>query len=110
VTTVRHNREFWEAAVREIERGGRVSEVAGRLGVKAGTLSWWAWRLRSESRKQKRPRASRAEFLPVVVKASLAPERARLVEVDAGSVRVRAEVGADVNYVAALVRALRSAC
>jgi hypothetical protein len=48
--------------------------------------------------------------LPVVVKAPVATERARLVEVDAGSVRVRAEVGADVDYVAALVRALRSAC
>lgn len=117
VTTVRHSREFWERAVREVERGAAVSEVARRLGVRPGTLSWWRWHLRNEqpkrAQRQGRGHAStiaKAEFLPVVVAQPAPVRRGGLVEIDAGNARLRVEVGVDVRYVAALVQALRSAC
>ena len=114
VTTVRRNREFWERAVREVERGAAVSVVARRLAVRPGTLSWWRWHLRNEpgtrTPVRRRPRVAKAEFLPVVVAPAMPAGRAGLVEIDAGSARVRVEVGVDVGYVVALVQALRSAC
>lgn len=113
MTGIRRNREFWERAVREVERGATVSAVAERLGVRPGTLSWWRWHLRrgSESTtKRRRRRSARAEFLPVVVAQAARTGGAGLVEIDAGVARVRFEVGADVSYVVALVQALRSAC
>jgi transposase-like protein len=116
VTSVRRNREFWERAVREVERGAAVSAVAQRLAVRPGTLSWWRWHLQKESGtsppvQRPRPRRSaKAEFLPVVVAGSTPTGRVGLVEIDVGNARVRVEVGVDVSYVAALVQALRSAC
>lgn len=114
VTTVRRNREFWERAVREVEGGAAVSAVARRLAVRPGTLSWWRWHLRNEPETRapvrRRPRIAKAEFLPVVVAQPTPRRGAGLVEIDAGSARVRVEVGVDVSYVAALVQALRSAC
>jgi transposase-like protein len=81
VTTVRRNREFWERAVREVERGAAVSAVARRLAVRPGTLSWWRWHLRNdrETREtaQRRPRVAKAEFLPVVVAQPMPAGRAR---------------------------------
>jgi transposase-like protein len=114
VTTVRRSREFWERAVREVERGAAVSAVARRLAVRPGTLSWWRWHLRNEPETRetarRRPRVAKAEFLPVVVAQPMPTGRAGLVEIEAGGARVRVEVGADVGYVVALVQALRSAC
>jgi len=71
--------------------------------VKPRTLQWWSWKLRRQS-------TERAEFLPVVV-----AERARVVsttalELEANGVRIRVEPGTDVEYVAALVAAIRAAC
>lgn len=107
---VRHDHEFWERACREIRRGGRVSEVAARLGVRSGTLSWWLWKLRGE--RSGRKAGARTRFLPVVVSEPLAttPTPARGLTLEVGGVRVHVEVGTDVAYVAALVRAIRAAC
>jgi hypothetical protein len=73
---------------------------------------WWRWRLRREGRIGKRAKrgklARRAEFVPVVVAQSSA--RSGIVELDTGRERLRFEVGADVQYVAALVGALRTSC
>lgn len=92
-----------------------MSEVARRLAVRSGTLSWWRWYLRSEraepaAGRQRRKLVEKTEFLPVVVSPPVLAERAGAVEIDAGNARVRVEVGVDVNYVAALVRALRTTC
>jgi transposase-like protein len=107
---VRHDREFWERACREIRRGGKVSEVAARLGVRSGTLSWWLWKLRGE--RAGRKAGARTRFLPVVVSEPLTttPLPTRSVALEFDGVRVHVEVGTDVAYVAALVRAIRSAC
>jgi transposase-like protein len=106
VTGARHDRQFWERAAREVERGSSVGEVARRLGVEPRTLTWWRWRLRQDGKAGKLAR--KAEFIPVVMAPSVASRG--LVEIDAGAARVRVEAGVDVEYVTALVNALRSSC
>jgi transposase-like protein len=108
VPVVRHQREFWERAFREVERGAKVGEVARRLGVRAGTLSWWCWKLRRLE--PGRRRQSRAEFLPVVVAQQAVPMPVAAVEVEASGVRLHVEIGTDVEYVSALVAAIRRRC
>jgi transposase-like protein len=101
---VRHDREFWERACREVRRGARVADVARRTGVKPRTLQWWSWKLRRE------PDAEPAEFLPVVVGDQMPPVSTSALELEANGVRIRVEPGTDVQYVAALVVAIRAAC
>jgi transposase-like protein len=107
VPVARRERGFWERACREVDRGAKVSEVAGRLGVRAGTLSWWRWKLRQEGRTSRPTR--RAAFLPVVVAESALPAPT-VVQLEASGIRLRVEVGTDVRYVAALVAAIRTTC
>lgn len=97
---VRHDREFWERACREVRRGARVAEVARRLGVRPRTLQWWSWKLRREQGVQQ------GEFLPVVVAEGTAMSAAA-VELETNGVRIRVELGTDVGYVAALLAAIR---
>jgi len=107
VPAARHDREFWERARDEVERGARVAEVARHLGVRAGTLSWWLWRLRREAPKPRRRK--RADFLPVVIAEPVRSAPA-VVELEASGVRLRVEAGTDVRYVADLVAAIRATC
>jgi len=46
----------------------------------------------------------------VVVPARLAPVSAGPVEIETSGARIRVEIGTDVEYVAALVNALRVSC
>jgi transposase-like protein len=108
VPIARHQREFWERAFREVERGAKISEVARRLGVRAGTLSWWCWKLRGGE--PDRRRECRADFLPLVLAEQAVPMPVAAVEVEASGVRLRLEVGTDVEYVSALVAAIRRKC
>lgn len=101
---VRRGRKFWERACREIRGGAKAAEVARRLGVRSGTLQWWNWKLRNEQK------AEPAEFLPVVVSPHPVPPMAASLELETNGVRLRVEVGTDVQYVAALVNALRATC
>jgi transposase-like protein len=107
---IRHDREFWERACRELEGGAKIDHVAARLGVRPRTLQWWSWKLRNTRSGRKTTR--RARFLPVVVSESSAavpfPSKPMVLEVD--GVRVHVEVGTDIEYVAALVRAMRATC
>lgn len=103
----RRDRGFWEGARADVERGAKVADVARRLGVRAGTLSWWLWKLRRQAPKPRRQR--RTEFLPVVLAGPVRAAPAA-IELEAGGVRLRVEVGTDVRYVAAMVAALRAAC
>lgn len=109
MTGARHDRQFWARAVREVERGSSLGDVARRLGVQPRTLTWWRWRLRRDGAAAAGKLAKRAEFIPVVMTAGAVASRG-VVEVDAGAARVRVEAGTDVAYVAALVSALRSSC
>ena len=86
VPVARHDRGFWERACEEVERGAKVGEVARRLAVRAGTLSWWLWRLRREAPKTRHRKP--AEFLPVVLAEPMRSVPA-VVELEASGVRVR---------------------
>jgi transposase-like protein len=108
VRAARHDRQFWERASREVDGGSRVADVARRLGVRAGTLSWWRWRLHQEAPTSKRRGGT--EFLPVVIAEPARVLQASAVEVETSGVRVRVELGTDVGYVASLVAAIRSRC
>ena len=100
----RHPRSFWKRLVAETERGGTVGSVARRNGVRAGTLTWWRWRLRHEEASS----GGAPQLLPVVVE-SPRPD-AGPIEIAVADVRLRVEVGSDVAYVATLVGALRTGC
>jgi transposase-like protein len=101
---VRHDREFWKRACREVWRGANVEDVAHRLGVRPRTLQWWSWKLQRERAVEP------AEFLPVVVNEHASAVSTGAVEVETNGVRIRVAQGTDVGYVAALVTALRGAC
>ena len=79
MTGSRHDRQFWERAVREVERCGSVGDVARRLGVQARTLTWWRWRIRREGAEGEAKLAKRAEFIPVVMAAGAAHAEAPLM-------------------------------
>jgi len=67
-------------------------------------LQWWSWKLRREGLTKS------AGFLPVVVSEPDAPVSTTMLELETNGVRIGVELGTDVQYVAALVAALRSAC
>jgi transposase-like protein len=100
----RHDREFWKRACMEVRRGGKICDVARRLGVKPRTLQWWSWKLGEVVR------VEQAEFLPVVVAGHPATAVTAAIELEANGVRIRVETGVDVRYVAELVAAIRGAC
>ena len=67
-------------------------------------MQWWHWKLRGERSVEP------VEFLPVVVDERAAPVSTGALELEANGVRIRVELGTDVQYVAALVAAIRGAC
>jgi transposase-like protein len=101
---VRHDREFWERACGEVLRGAKVGDVAPRLGVRPRTLQWWSWKLRREST------ARSPEFLPIVISEHAPAISTAAMELETSGVRIRVELGTDVQYVAKLVAAIRAAC
>lgn len=102
---VRHPKAFWCELVAEVESGATAVDVARRNRVRATTLSWWCSTLRRERRERDTVR-----LLPVVAAAAPASSQTQTLEVGVGAAVLRVEVGTDVDYVAALARALRSAC
>ena len=92
----------------EVERRGSVAAVAKRHGVRERTLSWWRWNLRHE--KRPRERRSKPRLLPVVVSAVPSDASSAMLEVRVGDVVLRLGVGTDVQYVAAVVNAVRPTC
>lgn len=99
------SRKFWTTAIREFERSEVSQEAfATRRGVSVGTLRGWIYRLRRE-------RKASVSLVPVRVVASTAPsarqpsEQGIEVEVP-GAVRMRFAIGADVEYIAQLIKRL----
>lgn len=83
-----------------------MERTAERHGVNPKRLAWWRWSLRRE---EARPRS--VKLLPVVVESSIAaPASVTWLEIVAAGVAIRAPIGTDVGYVAALVAAVRSTC
>jgi transposase-like protein len=89
-----------------VDAGQSVNAVAERLGVRPKTLSRRLERERPAKRRPTKRTPGKPAFLPVVLDA-VAVKRGAL-ELEVGDVRLRVEPGADVDYVAALVRALRA--
>jgi hypothetical protein len=105
--TERRTRAWWERTVARWRRSGqRAEEFALGVGVRAGTLQWWSWRLARDTRA--------AHGSPEVTAIEIAlPTESRststAVEVAVGNAIVRCEVGTDAEYVASLVRAISKA-
>jgi len=108
VDSKRHTRKFWKQLSAEVDRGESLARVARRHRVRPKTLSWWRWQLR---RVQKGETPPVPRILPVhLPKGSEAIVGRSRFEVRVGRVRIRADAGTDVEYVAALVVALRARC
>jgi hypothetical protein len=105
----RRTREEWSGLVDELETSGEsVQRFCAKHRVRLSRLKWWRWRLRSERRSAGLAQPG-VRLLPVDVVdvASLRP--ASLVVAISGA-ELRIEMGTDVEYVGALVTALRSRC
>jgi hypothetical protein len=89
VTGIRRNREFWERAVREVERGATVSAVAQRLAVRPGDAELVALAPaegvgeHNEAALAALRKSGVPEFLPVVLAQPAPTGGAGLVEIDA---------------------------
>ena len=93
---------FWKRACAEYRLGGMtLAQVAAKYGVKQCTLSYHLYKGKGSPSRRKQ---DSAQFLPVKVS-----ELARPMPIEVatrGGAVVRTAVGADVDYVAKLVRAL----
>jgi len=106
VDSKRHTRTFWKRLSAEVDRGGAIAEVARRHRVRPKTLSWWRWQLRRGEKIE----PPSPKLLPVHVPNGEAIIGRSRFEVQLGRVRIRAEEGIDIEYVAALIAALRARC
>jgi hypothetical protein len=105
----RRTREGWAALVEKLDASGdSVQRFCTKHGVLVSTLKWWRWRLRSDRRRA--TLAKRSPRLLAVDVVDVAPLRPTTLLIAASGVELRVEVGTDVEYVGALVSALRSRC
>lgn len=86
----------------EVEAGASVDDVARRYRVRDTTLRWWRTQVRRDGS------ASPMRLVSVAARSVSAP--AGPVEITCGGFVLRVEPGTDVDYVAALARALGAAC
>ena len=97
-------RSYWERLVGEFERSGLTqADFAERRGVLVGTLRYWIYKLRGETRAAE-PKS--VELVPVRVASSAV----RHFEAQVAGVGFRFEVGTEPGYVAAVLRELGAAC
>jgi transposase-like protein len=105
VDSKRHTRTFWKQLSAEVDLGRSITEVARRHRVRPKTLSWWRWQLRRRTATKAVP-----PLLPVHVPTGEVVVGRSQLEVRVGRVRVRADAGNDVEYIAALIAAVRARC
>jgi len=106
----RRTREEWSDLVAEFEASGdSLERFCAKRRVRVATLKWWRWRLRTAERvsAQVGERGVRLLAVDVVDRAPLPPAA---VAVFVSGAELRVEIGTDVEYVGALVSALRSRC
>jgi hypothetical protein len=105
----RRTREEWSGLVDELEASGEsVHRFCAKHRLRVASLKWWRWRLRSERRSAALAKPG-VRLLPVDV-VDLAPVHPTRLVVAISGVELRVEVGTDVEYVGALVSALRARC
>jgi hypothetical protein len=110
---VRRSRAQWSELLSEFEASGEsMGRFCARRRLPIRTFEWWRWRLRRERREG----GAREEvrLVAVDVRGSSAPmevaERASPIRLCVGDLEIGIGVGTDVNYIAALIEALRSRC
>jgi len=89
-------REKWREHVRAWRASGQsAAEYCGRAGLNPHTLSWWAWKLRSDDKPTRPVRAPEAATFVELTALEL-PSRGRF-EIEVGSVVVRVPVDFEDN-------------
>jgi len=107
----RMGREEWKAIVREFEESKlQQKEFAAQKGLRVGSLQFWLYKFRRESRQESPPVLLPVEVVPsAALKArqeSTAAGSSTIEAVLPGGVALRFPVGADITYVHALLSAL----
>jgi transposase-like protein len=108
---MRRTREQWAALVATFERTGlSVERFCAPRGIAPPTLRWWRWQLRDTGEGRRRAHNDTVRLLSVdVADERRAARSTSHVSIVLSDVEVRVDVGADVEYVAALVARLRRA-
>lgn len=99
----------WSVLVDNLEASGEsLQRFCAKHGVRVARMKWWRWRLRSERRAAGLAKPG-VRLLPVNV-LDVTPVRPASILVAVSGAELRVEVGTDVEYVGALLSALRSRC
>ncbi len=103
---MRGTRESWAKRVARWKRSGLTArKFAAREGVKAGTLTFWSWKIASDARRASRKPAPVKPIKFVEVAAPVAAPHARF-EIDAGSWRVHVPSSFDAEALRRLLDVL----
>jgi hypothetical protein len=106
---VRRSRETWKRLVVEFERSGLAREqFARRRGLNLGNFTFWYYKLRGEARANATSQA--IQFVPVRVTTSDTGEGLDVFEARIRQLALRFRVGADLDYVSALLVRLAPPC
>ena len=102
---MRRTREQWAALVAAFENANQpVAQFCAKRGVRPKTFAWWRWQLRETAP----PGSNGVKLLRVdVVENATASSPKMTIAID--DVELRVDVGADVDYIGALVARLRRA-
>lgn len=105
----RRTRGEWSGLVDELGASGdSMQRFCAKHRIRVSRLKWWRWRLGSERSSAALARPG-VRLLPVDV-VDVAPLQPATLVVTISGAELRVEVGTDVEYVGALVSALRSRC
>jgi hypothetical protein len=118
------DRRSWLRHARAWKKSGlSCSEYAAANELSAGSLSWWAWKLRSEGQdvpggrpeRRGQPKArsrkrSRRSDAPSFIEVAAIPQASRGggIEIEASGMVIRAEVGFDEAHLARVLAAVEA--
>ena len=101
----RRSREWWTKTVSRWRSSGlRAADFAEREDVSVNSLRWWS----SEVGRGTRAAHGSSAIEPIELSVAEPARRATTLEIAVGVTVLRCEIGADVEYLASLVRALRA--
>lgn len=107
---IRRSGAEWESLIAELEESGlSVARFSARRGLEPRTVQWWRWKLRRCESKAARSSDS-VRLVPVDVIGSASADRGAPIEIVVGAFSLRVAVGTELEYVTALVAALRGRC
>jgi hypothetical protein len=108
VTAAARSRSWWRSTVSRWKRSGLTAgEFAAREGVSERTLRWWSSALRRGTRAARG--SSETAITPIEIEVPRGSAHAGHLEIAIDGAVLRVAVGADVEYVSALVKQLRGA-